>query len=97
MYKLGKLSELRLGETLDKNPIREAIKRAKNLTDFMENEFNDNYEIECIVGELEFGIRHIGKGSLKVKMRKKGKQNTKVIVAEPQERIGIPKGKKILA
>lgn len=80
------------------NPIKKAVlKVSRDMMDFLENEFQD-YEIECIVADLELNIPlplsdKVAKGSLKVTMKKKNReQNTEVIV-EPQEPMKITKRK----
>jgi hypothetical protein len=59
----------------DRDPRKEVMKRAKDLMKLLEDEFKDKgYDIEGFDAELEFGIPHIGKGSLKVKMKRKKEQ-----------------------
>lgn len=55
---------------VDKDPRKEAIKRTKDMMKLLETEFRD-FEIEGFEAELEIGFPHIGKGSLRVKMKKK--------------------------
>jgi len=78
------------------NPIKKAVSKvSRDMMDFLKNEFPD-YEIEYVVADLELNIPlplsdKVAKGSLKVTMKKKNReQNTEVIV-EPQEPMKITK------
>jgi len=71
-------------------PMEIAGKQARKALDSFKKAFSD-YEIEYVVADLELKIPQVGKGSLKVTMKKKNtEQNTEVIV-EPQEPMKITK------
>jgi hypothetical protein len=57
-----------------REPLEFVGEKAKKALENFKTAFPD-YEIEYLVAELEVKIPHVGKGSLKVKMRENRKQN----------------------